>query len=203
MVNEVVKTWLTVLAPLKEASLLTATYGLVRPGRIRVKNDRDFVIPVPMDKPEYSEVNDVDDGLLINSEQRSVLFVKGDSTKSEERGKGGTKRESMAVRVVLWFNTEKFETENGNVSSKFTSAVIALLEKGMPGNFDGYQDIRFERTGIVAGWRCFQDYTFREETGYLFTPYDSVGIDGNLTFYINEKSICQSPLLPTAFSSDC
>lgn len=203
MIYGVVEQWLTALQPLQEQQLLTAVYGLVRPGRIRVEQGRDFVAPVLIDAPDVQDCDKLEDGLLINDRQRAVIFVEGAQTRSEKNGNALI--EILPVTVVLWLDESKFEPlASGRALTGLTALVTAELEKPQTGRYSGFQNITFVHTGFTEGWRVFQKYTFREETGYLLAPYRSVGIEGNLKFYLDGKANCnQIDLRPIAGNGSC
>ena len=200
MIHEVVDIWLRAVSPLKQANLLTQVYGLVRPGKISV-DGKLYTVPKLHTSPEFEECSSVDEGLLINSNERAVLFVQGDTavpipTRS-------FRKFSALLKVVIWYDENKFiTTENSSLSGAFLARLLDFLELGKKGNQGTYTDITWNTTKILEGWRAFQEYNFSEETGYLKEPYRSIAIEGNLTFYLN-KYACQDAINIIDNSSNC
>ena len=193
MIAEAIKALNANLGPFLESGLLTAVYGLTRPGKVVVEG-KNYTIPLLLDSPEIIECSSVDEGVLINSEQRGVLFWDGAEIRRMPY-KGNLSKFEGTFKAIVWYNTKGYILDSGlDISPRFISGVVALLEKKVFAPVRPYHEIKFEVTGIVEGWRAFQGYTFREQTGYLTEPYKAVGIEGKLKFYV-DATYCQDNIL--------
>lgn len=200
MIHDVIDVWLTVLNPLKQAELLTAVYGLVRTGKIQV-DEKVYNVPKLLTSPEFEECSSLNEGLLLNSNERAVIFVQGE--RAVKQPARSFRKYASNIRVVVWYDESKFFTTNKvNLSGAFLVRLLDLLEAGKPGIHGAYTNIEFSNASIVEGWTAFNGYNFIEETGYLREPYRAFVIEGTLTFYLN-KYDCQDPITIVSSSGNC
>lgn len=203
MIHTLVNEWLTLLNPLLQSTVLTKVYGLVRTGRVRVQNDRDYTFPLLLTQPATLVCDSYEDALLISDKQRCIVFVEGDTARYVPGRGRGVRQYSAALRVVVWYNETGYQNP-AKVGPLLSSTILSALTARPPLTAgSGYQLLDFEKGDIIEGWRALSRYTFREETGFLLPPYKAFGIEGTLNFVLHENQDCNDSLLPVALVGNC
>lgn len=203
MIHQVINEWLTLLTPLKQSGVLTQVYGLVRTGRVVVKNEKTYTFPLLLTQPDPLPCDTYEGAFLINDTERAIVFVEGDTARPLTGRGRGVKEYAASVRVVVWYNQNGYQS-GAKTGPLLAASILKKLTARPPlTTGDGYQLLHFERGDIVEGWKALSRYTFREETGFLLPPYRAFAIEGTLNFVIHENEDCNEALLPVALLGTC
>lgn len=184
MTPEVARILAVSLLPLYTNKLITVLSGLVKTASVD-QDGKKVRFPVPYD-PDAMPFQIESTDLVPDSYQRGIIYFEGESAAIESGTANKTKMRSV-LRLVCWYNSEKFELRQpGAMHSALFGEIMALLRqaKRVPTNLHALtlemQDVQ-ETTP-----RLFSKYTYTEERGqYLQPPYFAFGITISATYQIN------------------
>lgn len=184
MTHEVARMLASSLLPLYTRNLVTVLGGMVKTATQK-RDEKTVKFPVPFSS-ESMPLRVGNEDFVPDYRQRAILYFEGENAVIESNEVNKTKLSSN-LRLVCWFNAEKFETTDGSsVHVALFAEIMALLPKAtrLPGKALGMK-LKFSDVQESVP-RIFSKYSYTEERGqFLLPPFYAFGIGINASYQIN------------------
>lgn len=200
MTHEVARIMALSLQPLYNAELVTTLAGMVKTATMMV-NEKPTKFPVPFGS-DSQPIRISNDSLIPDASQRAIIYFEGQDSDITDY-KNSRSRMISSLRLICWYNLDKFESDNqGSVHLSLLAKILGLLPscKNLSDDIQGIDIIPGKVHDSTS--RLFNLYSYKEERGqYLQPPYYAFGIDLAVTYHLNHQ--CHADLKPVNTSASC
>lgn len=204
MTSEIAKILANSLEPLYNKGLVTVLGSLVKTASVQ-RDGRVIRFPVPYsDEDQPIQIDNSE--FMPDASQRCIVYFEGENTNVTDANSERA-RMSTPLRLVCWYDSNKFQYPEGTNDS-LASALTKLLLQGLM-RVKGNTGLPVYITDITptrildSSAALFSRYTYREERNqYLTAPYYALGIDLTINYQINYKNGCTPELTPTDWNAN-
>ena len=201
MISEVAKILALSLMPMYASQKVTVLGGLVKVASQEIKEKQIEKFPIPYSAGSQP-MQISNDAFIPDSSQRAIIYFEG-SDSNVTMFENNKSRFKAALRLICWYNADKFQTDDdSSVHISLLAEILGLLPSAKRLS-DQILALDIVPGSIIDSTpRLFSQYSYKEEKGqYLLPPYYALGIDLTTTFQINHG--CNAKLKPVESGGCC